>query len=228
MAFKSEAELRDHLSLSLPFDSEKGIETYVRREVRVGTRVPDIVYVRMLSPIDSGWRPARWSYRFSCVLWELRSRGPLSLYALSAYLFEVPARMANTVAELVKLGGLKLGTNGLIRLSESAAETRAEIIAFETKLKRWREALRQAVSYVGFADQVAVALDGDQCRLNPEVDLLFAEAGIGLMEARPGELVWRVQPRGTPREALGPEREYILGSALSRRGQTLWSLRNPE
>lgn len=62
------------------------------------------------------------------------------------------------------------------------------LIAIEMKLKKWREALAQAIEYQNFANEAYVVLDGNQVQVEPEVKNAFASNGIGLFLQRSGAL----------------------------------------
>jgi hypothetical protein len=66
-------------------------------------------------------------------------------------------------------------------LSREYSRSRIELVAVEVKLRRWREALDQAVRYSKFADRTYVVLDASQ--FNPERHIVreFSSRGIGLL-----------------------------------------------
>ena len=55
--------------------------------------------------------------------------------------------------------------------------------AVELKLRRWREALDQAINYLKFADRAYVVLDGDQIARDEEMIKAFRAYGVGLLMA---------------------------------------------
>ncbi|MGH9715475.1 MAG: hypothetical protein ACRD4R_01910 [Candidatus Acidiferrales bacterium] len=57
----------------------------------------------------------------------------------------------------------------------------ARLIAIEMKLKRWREALDQAIAYRSFADEVHVVMDGAQVRISDSARDAFVSSGVGLI-----------------------------------------------
>lgn len=88
---------------------------------------------------------------------------------------------ARTFRALERKGALKRTTTGTFRVCEDLVAVQMEIVAVELKLKRWREACAQAVSYLSFADRAYVVVDGNQIKLNEAILCVFRNAGIGLV-----------------------------------------------
>lgn len=112
--------------------------------------------------------------------------------------------------------------DGTLTLAPRLRRMRSTVVAVEVKLRRWQEALGQAKLYRVFADQVYVALDGHSGP-PPEAALqAFVTARVGLLLVTRREHSW-LAPLPRARQAMGPEREYLVVSAgLSRRPHTPW------
>ena len=82
---------------------------------------------------------------------------------------------------LERAGAIQRETSGELRLRRGAATSHLIVTAVEVKLKRWREALAQAVTYRRFADRTFVVLDGSQVKPSAEVRGAFTAASVGLL-----------------------------------------------
>jgi hypothetical protein len=95
----------------------------------------------------------------------------------------------SAVSTLMRVGAISKRDSGEVDLSpEFDVSSSIRIIAIEMKLKRWREALAQAIEYRKFADEAYVVLDGHQVRMNIEVREAFVANGIGLFFQRCGSV----------------------------------------
>ena len=224
--FATEAEVRDCLPIWTVGRGELRATTYIRREMPIGHCIPDVVYVRASEDDRVQWAPRNWTYKHACVIWALRRHAELDMRGLGRLLYEKVDRLDRTVRDLVACGAIEGGGSESLRLSAGVAEMRAEVTAVEIKLHRWREALRQAASYRDFADRVVVAMDEERLGSGGAPLAPFATAGVGLIAVGRASSEWLVEPESDVADGLGPYHDYIIGSALSRRGHTLWLRRN--
>lgn len=93
------------------------------------------------------------------------------------------------VSTLQRIGAISKRDSGELELRpEFEVSSSIRLIAIEMKLKRWREALEQAIEYRKFADEAYVVLDGSQLRMNCIISDAFVTTGIGLFLQRGDEL----------------------------------------
>lgn len=67
------------------------------------------------------------------------------------------------------------------QLVPTAATARMEIVAVEAKMTRWVDAVRQAATYLAFADRALVVLDGNQVVTSDALLAAVHRAGVGLL-----------------------------------------------
>jgi len=97
-------------------------------------------------------------------------------------LFVSRAAASAAISHLVKLGALTKHESGELQVrSPFTSNADIQITSIELKLKRWREALNQAIQYKQFSDQSWVVLDANQVSVTDEILATFKEAGIGLL-----------------------------------------------
>ncbi len=223
-AFQSERELQDELArLELGIDG-LFTATFLRREVPIGGRIPDLIYVRFLMVPDSRLWPRRLNFRHSYVLWLLRQQSQIRPETIADRSYEPIDKVMPVLRDLIRSGAVIKLETGTLALSEEMASITAEVIAVEAKLHRWREALTQAMTYSSFANRVFVAMDYRKTPSAPEIIDQFLRNGIGLCAVAPKSLKWLVLPPLVNRP-LGPEREYLITSAVASTHQQLWSRR---
>jgi hypothetical protein len=224
MAFSRETELQGKLeSFDLALEG-RFAATFWRREVPVGSCIPDFVYVRFAELPSSSLWPSRWTFRHCYVLWLLRKKIRLFPETVASFTYEPLARIDGVIQDLLKSGAILQSRSGALNLSQEMANLRTEVIAVEVKLRRWREALAQALTYQRFADRVFVAMDERNIPSDDETLDLFRKSRVGLCSMSNDTFTWIALPRIRPR-LLGAEREYLVASAAASPRQTLWALR---
>jgi len=222
--FRFERELQLVLA-GLNFELSPSAATVVgRREVRVGTRIPDLVYVSFQPRIVRDLWPKRASYRHAHVLWLLRRDGALKEEAIASKTYSRLDRVRSLVGDLLKTGAVVCQESGYLTLSQAMAGISVEIYAVEAKLQRWRQALNQAESYLSFAHQAFVAMDATATPRTQAVITEFESRGIGLIAVEPHSFEWVVRPTKHGQN-VGPESEYVIASAATGAFQTWWSSR---
>lgn len=220
--FQSEAALQLSLEQLDAVRDERFPYAFVRREVPVGGCIPDLVMVRFAEAPSVGAWPARPTFRHALAVWLLRRHGGrLHLETIASKAFEAPDAMDRALADLLTTGALRKSNTGAFYLTPSFARIAVEVIAVEAKLRRWRDAIEQAAQYARFADQALVAMDIGGAPRSPKVLFEFRQRGIGLLAAGRRTFEWLVPPRRNSHR-LGPERDYLVASAVASRSQTLW------
>jgi hypothetical protein len=219
--FRKESQLRDFLlkkvkSISGPYEF-----CLAKTEVPVGTRIPDIVLVCTSEKPRIDLWPYYWTYRHAAVISHLRRRYKLKIESISKRLFEEPTRLEPVMKQLTKSGAVIKTKNNCYSLSEEFSSFSADVIAVETKLKRWKEAYFQAKSYFKFANRSLVAMSPDGIPTTKESKKIFTKAGIGLVTVNGNAPKSLLTGRWQNNNNL--EKEYIVGIAFGRLGHTRWS-----
>jgi hypothetical protein len=188
-SFRFEREMVDPLVALLPsvFGLQVGQRARLLREQPIGSVIPDLLF-----GIWSGELPR---YRGlngisrHILSWLLTRKIANSEEQLRADLFLSQHAADCAVSALERVGAISKRESGEVELCpEFDISDSIRLIAIEMKLKRWREALAQAIEYRKFADEAYVVLDGTQARINNEVRDIFAANGIGLFLQCGGEL----------------------------------------
>ena len=219
-SFRREHQLRDTLS-SLPLTKAHAANsTFVRREVPLGDIIPDVVYVSFSSrPSKSLW-PRRWTHRHAHILWLLRRRKRLKAATIARWCYDTEARITPLLDDLESSGAIERVPTGTFQLTNEMRTVNAAIVAVETKLTRWKDALAQASSYLRFADESVVAMTKETTPRDDKRLSYFHSSGVGLCAVGPGEIEWLIEPQRS--DDAGAEKEYLIGSA-AHGNQTLWS-----
>lgn len=223
LQFENERALLTDLAHSDLGLDESFPTTLIRLEVPVGGCIPDLVCVRFSrKPARELW-PRRWGYRHAYILWLLRRWRRLHLKTIAARIYECPEKVEPVLHALVKSGAIVVKPTGAFSLSVQMETLRAEVISAETKLCRWKDALKQAQQYRHFSDRVFVAMDPNGTPTTSAAIEVFRRSRIGLCAVDSPILRWVIQPQPLP--LGGPNREYLISAAASSRGQSLWSVR---
>ncbi len=207
--FETEKELSDFLASDsrwLPKPSER----FVRREVSMGSCIPDLVFVDI--PRRPTEHRGRITYVQAAVLASLRVLGETTPAGLCERVF-LDEDTARTAIETLKRFGWIEAREGLLKPEGWTLEHGGRVTAVESKLHRWRDALRQAAEYRAFADRVYVAVDAAHvgpARRNLD---LFCETGIGLCAVKKTGVELLLESR--PHCDTSAEREYLLWNTLS-------------
>lgn len=219
--FRKEANLRDVMIECIKSTTRSKGTCFAKTEVPVGARIPDIVMVCVEEQPRPDLWPYKWTFRHAAVIWHLRIRKKLKIKSLSRRLFEEPQRITPLLTNLINSGAIIKTNNDCYSLSHELASLSADVVAVETKLKRWKEALVQARAYYDFANRSLVAMSPDGIPNSSEAKKLFIKSGIGLLAVN-GGTPKTIYP-GRHKHKASVEKEYVLGSALGRAGQIRWS-----
>lgn len=221
-SFPSEAALQSFLAeqVELPAAFE---QPRLRREVPVGGCIPDLVSVSFRRIPDSTIWPNKWTLRHIHILHAASRRPRLHLHSLADRCYESVERLRPLVRDLVRTGALTEFESGALAVAREIASIEAEVVAVEAKLDRWKDALRQAITYKRFADRAVVAMDSAGAPRDRDALREFETAGVGLCAVSTDSTEWLV-PAPTGQTTSSPERHYLIASAASSR-QTSWSFR---
>jgi hypothetical protein len=199
-SFRFEREMVQPLVALLPsvFHLHTGQRARLLREQPIGSVIPDLLF-----GIWSGELPR---YRGlntvsrHILAWLSTQKMANSEEQLREDLLLSQHAADSAVSTLKRVGAISKRDSGEVELSPEFDVLRSiRIIAIEMKLKRWRQALAQAIEYRKFADEAYVVLDGNQVRMNTEVRETFVANGIGLFLQRSGAV-----EREIPAEPIAP------------------------
>lgn len=169
-----EFALEDHLlwivekQISAHFVSQtlKKVVRFVK--LPVGMIVPDLVLVATRANSRSPKRSSRVPSLFECeILATLLKRGPLERSTLARLLYTRETSLERAVLRLVRDKLLRVNRAGALVVRKDAFPSKIKIVSFEAKLRRWKDAIRQAKEYHRFSNHSYVALpksvvDGNQ------------------------------------------------------------------
>ncbi|MGA7295860.1 MAG: helix-turn-helix domain-containing protein [Terriglobales bacterium] len=201
--FRFERDMFASLSELLP---EKIISTPDRwvhlREPTVGNVIPDLLFGEWSEEL----RPLKRNFTFieARILALLEQRDEL-LESEISQLLHLSAPAAARAFKRIQGSGLVLPTrDGKISLDAGCFTRALFLTAVELKLRRWREALDQAINYLKFADRAYVVLDGDQIARDEEMIKAFRTYGVGLLMLRTDGLSEVVSARA--QSCISPQR----------------------
>lgn len=182
--FRLEREMLGPLRTALPAALELG-KTSVNSVLRfvetpsLGSVIPDILMGVWHSNSTALLKGI--TYVEAVVLAFIENAKGASLADLLSTVYLTQSSAQRLVDRLIKRAVLQLDDQGRFALSPEYAPSNTELIAVEVKLRRWREALAQAVSYSSFANRAYVVLDGAQFVVRPETLNHFRDCGVGLL-----------------------------------------------
>lgn len=152
------------------------------REPTVGNVIPDLLFAEWTEEL----RPLKRNFTFieARILALLEQRDELRESEISQIL-HLSAPAAARAFKRIQQSGLVLPTrDGKISLDAGCFTRALFVTAVELKLRRWREALDQAVNYLKFANRAYVVLDGDQIARDEEMIKAFRASRVGLFMLR--------------------------------------------
>lgn len=165
------------------FEMRTGERARLLHEQSVGSVIPDL-----LLGIWSGDLPSYRSLNIisrHIVAWLSKQGVANSEQQLRKNLLLSKQAVDSAVSTLKRVGAISKRESGEVELRpEFDVSSSIRVIAIEMKLRRWREALTQAIEYRKFADEVYVVLDGCQVRANDEIINNFTAHGIGMFLQR--------------------------------------------
>lgn len=154
--------------------------TRVLREAVIGNVVPDLLIGQWEADDDSS--VPQFTNIARHVLALLQRSGPSTIESVQCKLYLSESALTRAISVLCRAGALSQDqSNGKLHVSpDFAKRTNLRLIAIEMKMKRWREALEQAIRYLSFADEAYVVLDGEQVEYTHEMRRAFELAAPGL------------------------------------------------
>lgn len=187
--FRFEHEMLRPVISRIPemFHVTPGQRLRVLQETAIGSVVPDV-----LLGVWSGELP-HWnglnSISRHILAWLMVWKTANSEEQLQRDLFLSEHATTSAITALKRVGAITSRDSGEVALLPGLEVLDSvQLVAIEMKLKRWRDALQQAMDYRSFADEAYVVLDGNQVRLNDEITNAFVANGIGLFLQRNEEL----------------------------------------
>jgi len=145
----------------------------------VGTIIPDLI-----AGVWHGSTPVhpmpRVSYVEAAVLSVVQARGTMTVRDLNEHLNLTESGAHRALTSLEHKGAIHHLDDSLVAV-ENNSLCNLRILAFELKMSRWRDALRQAGRYREFAHQSYVVLDATQTRPTLQMLNAFDAAGVGLL-----------------------------------------------
>lgn len=172
------------------------------KETSVGNVIPDLLFGEWTEEL----RPLKRNFTLieARILALLEERDELLESEISQIL-HLSAPAAARAFRRIQSSGLVLPTrNGKISLDAGCFTKALVVTAVELKLRRWREALDQAVNYLKFANRAYVVLDGDQIGRDEGMIKAFRDSGVGLFMLRAGGLTEIVNARA--QSCVSPQR----------------------
>lgn len=225
MLYNSERDLQVELTkLDFNFFKAHPVSFY-RREMSVGGCIPDLVSVYFKQdPTSQNW-PHKWSYKHSFIIWLIKKRKNPTLQEIASYSYELPEKLLPILNELLANGLIKKLDDGSFQVSKQIRKLNAEVVAVEAKLRKWRDALSQAIRYKAFANIVFVAMDAIAIPRSLDVIQEFKVQQVGLCAISRGSIEWIVNPISR-QHGIGHEKEYLVMSATIPATQRFWARRN--
>jgi hypothetical protein len=181
LPFRLEEQMVEPLLSAIPalFPLDSGCRRCVLREPAISSVIPDVMIGTWRGdlPRFAGLNSvARHILAFLAREPYLQDEASL---CDELFLTEPAARAA--ISRLVRIGAVAKRESGEIELDpQFYTKDTIQIVSIEMKLKRWREALDQAIQYKQFSDESWVVLDATQITVTADISDAFANAGIGL------------------------------------------------
>jgi hypothetical protein len=149
------------------------------REPSIGLVIPDVL-VGVVNRRPSILARSHFTTIEGSVLAVLERAGLMETRAIQRALFLPDVTCFRVLEKLCRIGAIERVGEAEWKLNQSAQTGGVELIAFEAKLRLWKRALDQAVSYLTFVDRAYVVLDGNQVRISADVLSAFVDQGVGL------------------------------------------------
>lgn len=178
--FRRERDLVASMSEAIPQLLRLRHNQHVRvlTEVPIGTVIPDM----LIGVWGSQWPPEDLglTYVEAHILAEVERHGPIDVVTLRSRIHLTDTAATRALARLEKVRAVARRRTGQVYARRKHPLGKVEVVAIEAKLRRWRDALRQARAYQSFANRSFVVLDESQVRNEPEMLEAFNDASVGL------------------------------------------------
>ena len=204
--FDLESELLKVLRKTSPANSvfsTLAADLLILTQVQLGERIPDLVIVRQVREMPTDARQIKLTSFESWLVGELIRSGELRPATITRRLYTLPSRVLQALQRLERWGVIeKTRFGGYVLVKDFSTDF--EVLSFEAKLTRWRDALVQAKEYQRFSDQSYVALPASVINRNAAIMEACRRGGIGLIAVTRKEievvLKAESQTRPDPRE----------------------------
>jgi hypothetical protein len=216
MRFSLESELRSVLSGSWRNRDGDASKSHVFTEFRVGSVVPDVLALHWRGNYERAAELRDLTNLESHVLALVLTGDATSVDQIAARLYTRRGRIVGTLERLHRRGAVRQTGTGSYVLRRGAFPVGAEVTAVEAKLRRWRDAIAQAVAYTSFANRTYVALPKSSLdgRLDSIVETCL-DAGLGLISVERNDLEFvSVAPK---RRLQTPNWVWTIARAFSSR-----------
>lgn len=214
MAFTLERDMytamASHIHTLFEADQRRGISrTFNGRPV--GFVVPDFLHVRALHD-NWGITTHKMTVLDASIVAELLKVKRLSAELIAARLFAAPKRVDSRLRLLANVGilGVQAGQYYATRRHSLAG---VKVIAVEVKLRRWQQALKQAMSYLRFANQSYIAMPEHVVASNLRIQHACRAAGVGVLAV--GQSATTMLHRARRQKVQSAEWVWLVARALS-------------
>lgn len=196
----------DYLERALPGPLKLPNERRWRllREPAIGPVIPDLL-IGIAPSAEQNPVRRRCTLVQTHIVAALESEGTLSTRQLIKRLYLREENAHTALAQLLRFGTIVEVGPSRWAVAETASTRRFEVVAIEAKLRRWREALDQAITYREFANRAYVVLDGNQVKSAAKIIPVFREAAVGLL-LQYGPLLALEADAATTRKNICPHR----------------------
>jgi hypothetical protein len=147
------------------------------REIGIGAVIPDVLLACWHGMPD--WKPRTLSTVESAVVAYLLANGTATSDKLKEDLFLTDSG-AKRALDSITGAGFALSVNQNV-IESCFPNDEVSLVAFEFKMKRWNDALQQAVTYFDFANESYVIMDAAQIECSDQIMTRFVNAGVGLI-----------------------------------------------
>lgn len=179
----------------------------------VGMVIPDLIFIRAYHAPGRLLPRSGLTALESAIVAALLGGRPLRDTTIAKRLFSHVERIVPRLRALERQGVVDQPSEGVYVLRSRAALDRARVVAVEAKLRRWSDAVRQAASYLAFANEAYVALPREVADGNSALRRAVVKARVGLMLVDPHSVrISHAAPRHKPRSA---QRVWLLSRTVS-------------
>lgn len=185
--------------LLLPGSDPSHIRTLEQRAV--GKVIPDFIYVRSNRLLPPGTARGLTTIEATIVATLVSCTG-LAAEAIAKRLYSKLERISPYLRSLERAGVLARSSEELLVVRRGVLPKATRLVAVEAKLHRWRDAVRQAETYLAFANQSYVALPDEIIRDNPSLREEVSARALGIIGVGPkGARIVQTAPKHLPRTA---------------------------
>lgn len=205
------AVLARHLDrVLLPGSNPRHVQALEQRSV--GAVIPDFIYIRSHRLADSQPTAGLTAIEASIVA-TLAAEGGLSGVNIADRLYSRIERLAPHLNTLQRVGIVREIREGVFALRAGVLPRSAHVVAVEAKLRRWKDAIHQAATYLRFANQAYVALPAAILSSTPAIAAEATAKHVGLLSVDADNVtISRPSPRG---QAHSADWVWLLSRSIS-------------